>query len=177
MTSVKTRSDLASTLVLWLVVLLLTGCPAGPQTVSSPHPVGERGTDGRLALELAGRPLWVAVASTPTERQRGLQDVAALADDEGMLFVYDDLDIRRYWMKDCRLDLDIVWVDAHGEVLGITEIVAPKPGSTDAEIPRAVSPEPAAFVLEVARGWCRRFGAVRGTTLRGIPTHASKRSH
>ena len=60
----------------------------------------------------------------------------------GMLFVYDDVHPRVFWMKDTPLELAIIFVAADGR---ITAIERGRPGS----LVRIPSPGPVQFVLEI----------------------------
>lgn len=62
------------------------------------------------------------VARTDEEKEKGLQGVESLETDsegreEGMLFVYDEPQHLDFWMKDCDLDLSIIFIDGNGVVI------------------------------------------------------------
>lgn len=62
------------------------------------------------------------IARTDEEKEKGLQGVASLETDsegreEGMLFVYDMPQHLDFWMKDCDLDLSIIFIDSNGVVI------------------------------------------------------------
>ncbi len=103
----------------------------------------------------------LAIARTPSERDRGLSGVRALTGNDGMLFVFDSPGIRDFWMKDMLIPLDIVWLDSDYVVLGAVENA--KPESYPAKFP---SPPDMRYTLEVASGKVGALGLSTGTPLR-----------
>lgn len=67
----------------------------------------------------------VDLATTEKEQQEWLQWVEELADDAGMLFVFENLGVHEFWMKDTLIPLDMIWLDADGKVLFVKEYAAP----------------------------------------------------
>ena len=86
----------------------------------------------------------VKVATTDKEREKGLQGVTTLADDEGMLFVFDEPDEVSFWMKDTVIPLDIIFIDEDQEVIQVNQ------GTPNSEEP--ITCDDTAYVLEVNQG-------------------------
>ena len=104
-------------------------------------------------ITVAGAALRVETARRPEAQQRGLGYRDGLATGTGMLFVFDELDEHTFWMKGMRFCLDIIWI-GEGRVVGAAERICPaRAGTGDPDIPRALSPEPVRYVLEVPAGW------------------------
>lgn len=84
----------------------------------------------------------VAVADTPELRKKGLEPYSYLRDDEGMIFIFDEETTDYFTMKNCAIDLDIVFIDSEGEVIQVSSVKAfdSKPVTCE---------EPYQFVLEV----------------------------
>lgn len=61
----------------------------------------------------------VKVAKTEQEKEKGLQGVKSLKEDEGMLFVYDKPQTVGFWMEDTSIPLDIIFINDDCEVLSI----------------------------------------------------------
>ena len=61
----------------------------------------------------------VSLAITDEEQKKGLQGVEKLSKYEGMLFIYSKPQKVEYWMKDCLIDLDLVFIDEDGEVISV----------------------------------------------------------
>lgn len=64
-------------------------------------------------VQISGEKIWVDLAVTPQERERGLSGRAALCADCGMLFVFEQEDTYSFWMKDMRFALDVLWIDGN----------------------------------------------------------------
>lgn len=76
----------------------------------------------------------VEIAADPNARERGLSRRDAIGSD-GMLFAFPDIAPRKFWMKDTRIPLDILYFSAdgrlrfigHGEPLSLTPIGPDEP--------------------------------------------------
>lgn len=97
----------------------------------------------------------VTVAATVATREKGLSGSDGLAPGEGMLFVFDEPGEYRFWMKDMKFPIDILWIK-DGMIADIT---------TDAAVPVPGEPLPTYFprvpvdrVLEVNAGFARAHG-------------------
>lgn len=92
------------------------------------------------------------VALTPSERARGLMFRCRLADDAGMLFVFDASDRHTFWMANTPLSLDMIFIGADGRVVGVVEDAEPmSPHSYGVDAPSM-------YVLEVNAGFAARHG-------------------
>ena len=113
----------------------------------------------------------VEISDTSTLRERGLSYHADLLPNTGMLFVYDDVGKRIYWMKGMSFCLDIVWIN-DGQIVGAAESVCPEPNVPDADLARYPSPPDVHYVLEVPAGWLaeRGYGVGTPVDLSGLPT-------
>ncbi len=90
----------------------------------------------------------VAIADTAAERAMGLSGTQALPEGMGLLFVFESDGTPGFWMKDMLFPIDIVWISANGEVVGIEEQVSPD------SFPTIFQPvEPVRYVLEVPGGF------------------------
>lgn len=104
----------------------------------------------------------VEFARTWEERQHGLMWRPRLSKDDGMLFVYDHPDMRRFWMGNTLLDLDIAFFREDRTLINVVEMRKYPDPSVDTG-DRAASLEPAKYVLEVNHGWFRAHGLADAT--------------
>jgi len=95
------------------------------------------------------------VARTADERAQGLMYRDDVPAGTGMLFVFEDLAIRSFWMQNTYVPLDIAFMDASFEVVDIQQM---EPLTTDPHESRA----PAMFAPEVAQGWLADQGIQTG---------------
>lgn len=79
----------------------------------SPEIVEIRFSRGATALAIRAE-----VADSEAERARGLMGRTALPEDRGMLFRWDDVAVRGFWMKGTLIPLDLAAV-RDGRVVGI----------------------------------------------------------
>ena len=128
-----------------------------------------------LASKEADKPtadFYVELALTASERRRGLMHRREMKDGWGMLFVYPDEKKRSFWMKNTLIALDMVFMDASGEVVNVVESAEPL-----TKTPRP-SEKPARFVLELNAGVADKSGIEPGVVMRveNIPDrHAPNR--
>jgi uncharacterized protein len=125
------------------------------------------GDDGRPASEavvhVGDASVTADVADDEPSRQRGLSGRDRLAPDAGMLFLLPT-DAPRFWMKDMRFAIDIVWIK-NGRVVDVTADV-PAPAGPDAPLPTYSPERPANRALEVNAGWAAEHGVERGDPVR-----------
>lgn len=130
--------------------------PAMTGEVEDDTPIAEFvGDDGQ---QLAS--FYLELAVTEEEQSRGLMYRPEMEPDWGMLFIYDQERQLSFWMKNTLIELDMIFVGADGEVVGIVEEAEP-----ETQRPRGVG-EPAQFVLEVNGGLAAEHGIEPGTTMR-----------
>ncbi len=101
----------------------------------------------------------VEVAVTPEEHARGLMYRSQLADDAGMIFVFEEPSIQRFWMKNTLIPLDMIFIGTDRKIVGVVENAAPE---TESE--RMVG-APSQYVLEIGGGLAARLGIHRGETV------------
>lgn len=108
----------------------------------------ENGYEGEVCFEK--NCFEVEIADDALERQRGLMYRESLEDDGGMLFVFEELGIYPFWMKDTFISLDMIWISGDGGVVFIAENVQP---CVEGEFCESVVPsEKALYVLELNAG-------------------------
>lgn len=100
-------------------------------------------------------PVRVEVADTSQEMQTGLSNRTALAQDAGMLFIFDQERLRSFWMKNTLIPLSIAYIDAEGRIVDIQDM---QPLD---ETPHP-SAEPARYALEVNQGFFDERGVMVG---------------
>lgn len=102
----------------------------------------------------------VWLAQTSEEHSEGLMLVKPeeIADDQGMLFVFDEEQMRGFWMKNTITSLDIAFARADGLIVAI-HTMPPMTLRTFSSI------EPAMFALEVKAGTFARIGVREGDRL------------
>lgn len=112
-------------------------------------------------VSIRGERFRVEVADTFASRELGLGGREGLAEDEGMLFLFNSLSVRTFWMKDVSFPIDIIWI-AGDKVVGFAQNTTPHTNQFVGQIARYKSPEVVDKVLEVSGGTVKRVGIIVG---------------
>ena len=107
-------------------------------------------------IVLNGAALTLEHARTPESIRRGLMFRDRLAGDRGMLFSFPESGDHSFWMKDTRVALDMVFLDADRRVVGTVENARPFSRSS-----RKVG-TPSCYVLETNAGFVATNGIRKG---------------
>jgi uncharacterized membrane protein (UPF0127 family) len=95
-------------------------------------------------------------------RAQGLMHRKSLAQNAGMLFVFDDPAVHCMWMKNTLIPLSVAFIDDRGAIVNIEDM---EPHS---EVSHCAA-QPVRYALEMNRGWFASRGLRPGTRLGGIP--------
>lgn len=130
------RHKLFRSIPFLLLTLALAGCGSSTVTLRSP--------DGAETVSVN-----VEVADSPKEHEKGLMGRTSLDPETGMLFVFKEPNILRFWMKDTKIPLDILFFDEGGSFVNY---LAMDPCTSD---PCTIYPSAAlsSYALEVNKGF------------------------
>ena len=110
-----------------LGVLGLSACAAATGCEDqSPWP------DGKALVELDGRVFELEIAADEQTRTKGLAQRTQIEPDGGMIFVFPDSRIRKFVMRDCLTDLDIIFLDAAGNITDLHNMPMEPPRDPEA---------------------------------------------
>src|SRR5919107_3504128 len=133
--------------------------PPGPETPAATEPQASQLPVSTIVNSLGERiPVQVEIADTEAERQTGLSRRPTLAEDAGMLFIFDQEQPLSFWMKDTLIPLSIAYISTEGRVVDIQDM---QPLD---ETPHP-SAEPAQYALEVNQGFFAERGVAVGDTV------------
>jgi uncharacterized protein len=112
-------------------------------------------------LRINSHEIRVEVANTEESMRKGLMFRDRLAENSGMIFVYAKPGIQAMWMKNTRIPLSVAFADADGRILNIEDMepLSEKPHR---------SKGPAAYALEMNRGWFSKRGIGQGDRIEGL---------
>lgn len=110
---------------------------------TSAHPHGHL-----KPLTIGDATVYVSIAETESAREQGLSGRTRLAADEGMLFIFPNEGMYRFWMKDMKFSIDMLWLSADGTIVHMAPSVSPEtyPETFASEVP-------ARYVLELPAGY------------------------
>ncbi len=109
--------------------------------------------------------LKVRVADNVSSRAKGLMDVKQLPEDEGMLFVFEQEDMRKMWMKDTYIPLDMIFIDGKNTIFNFRENA--KPQSTEIILSMGF----AKYVMEVNAGFIKKNNIHAGDKIKFTVTN------
>jgi uncharacterized protein len=149
----------------WLAVLAVSVVPAPAQ---EPQRALDLATFPRTTLEIVHRDssegqrtysfqIWVA--DTPERAAQGLMFVNDLPESMGMVFPVEPPRVENMWMKNTYIELDMLFIDAHGRVTKIIQRAAPLSLQT------LSSDTAVAAVLELKGGRAAKLGLRTGDSV------------
>lgn len=141
--------------LLWLILILVNAVHAAdPETE---------------VVRIGGEPFELELALDAIERARGLMFREHIDPQGGMLFVFPDDARRNFWMKNCLVDMDILFLDRSGMIVRIHEMFAePLQRENEsveayhARLKRYPSSAPARYAIELKHGTAKRLGITAG---------------
>jgi uncharacterized membrane protein (UPF0127 family) len=119
------------------------------------EPYKDRGEYVIKTIRVADNRLDVYVADTERKREVGLAAFDSIAEDEGMIFLFDSSDIHTFWMKDMKFNIDIIWINGE-DIVDITKNIPVQNAMSDNELVKYQPATAANRVLEVNSGWADR---------------------
>ena len=143
--------------------------PQKPSPPPATRPATQPGTQPatRPATEklvLGGEDFDLELAVTAETRERGLMHRDHIDDHGGMLFIYPWPQVLSYWMKNCPIEMDIVFISDKGVVLATHRMQAAPPhraGESEEQynnrLPRYDSRRPAQYAIELQAGTIERL--------------------
>ena len=112
-------------------------------------------------LYIKDKVLVVEIADELLEKEQGLQGRENLPDDRGMLFVYNEETVLRFWMKNTSIPLDIAFIDQEGRIVEIHHMY---PFETKVYCSHDKVP----YALEVNQYWFRDNGIAVGDRVENL---------
>ena len=117
---------------------------------------------GGPSVEIGGKRFSVEIADTQQEQTLGLMYRDEMAADHGMLFIFPTEAPRSFWMKNCRIALDIMYFDKNLNMVSASLDTQPCRVS---RCPSYPSKAPAMYVLELNAGKASELGIGPGDHL------------
>jgi uncharacterized protein len=117
-------------------------------------------TNKNATARINNKTFKLEIADTPAAQQKGLSGRDSLAQDQGMLFVFDKADYYSFWMKNMKFPIDIIFIRGDKIVSISKNAVAPK--SADASLPIYKPEAPVDKVLEINSGLSDKHNIKKG---------------
>ena len=113
-------------------------------------------------IKVGPHPLKVEVAADDPQRTQGLMFRRLLGKNDGMLFVFDELEYHSMWMKNTLIPLSVAFLDSKGEILNILDM---EPLTLDTH----AAAGPARYAIETNKGWFAEKKIKAGDRVTGLP--------
>lgn len=98
----------------------------------------------------------IELAESDSKMMQGLMYRKEMAPDEGMLFVYAQMQEMYFWMKNTYIPLDLIYIDNDGVIVDLQENTTPFSEKS------IVSNVLSRYVLEVNAGFCEKNYVIVG---------------
>ncbi|HEY3350173.1 MAG TPA: DUF192 domain-containing protein [Thermoanaerobaculia bacterium] len=155
-------------LVLAGLLLAAAACAADRgSTSAAPAKTPAPANSGPRVVMPNGTVVSVEIATTDAEKAQGLMFRESMPRNAGMVFPFDGLEIRPFWMKNCHFPLDLVYATKDGTVVEVIKALPPCPPDP-APCPNTAPKEKSDTVLEVNAGVADATGAVPGAKLKWV---------
>ncbi len=82
-------------------------------------------------VKLSGKAFHLEVADTDEVRMKGLGQRDHIEPDGGMLFVFAQPHTSAFVMRDCPIDIDIIYLDQYGKIISMYEMKKEEPRRPD----------------------------------------------
>ena len=96
--------------------------------------------------------LTVKLAKSEAQRRYGLMFTPDVPDRHGMLFIFETDAVRRFWMKNTQIPLDMLFFDSAGHLVSLIRSAEPF------SLTPRVSTGPVRYVLEINGGEAAKLG-------------------
>lgn len=98
----------------------------------------------------------IEIADTEYKTQTGLMYRSSMEDNQAMLFVFPDSQVRSFYMKNTRIALDIIFINSNQEIVSFQKNAQP---FDERSLPSNV---PSQYVLEINAGLSDSWGLETG---------------
>ncbi len=102
----------------------------------------------------------IEIADSPYERQTGLMYRDILEEQHGMLFIFENSELRGFYMKNTLIPLDLIFIDKDYEIVHIYSKAKPY------ETASISSQLPAKYVFEINGGLSEQIGIQKGMKIK-----------
>ncbi|MGE5340501.1 MAG: DUF192 domain-containing protein [Candidatus Omnitrophota bacterium] len=141
-----------------VLCILILGMAWGVGAFASPNTM--------IPLYIGQKKFTVEVADTPEKRALGLMFRESIPDNFGMLFLFDAEEDLSFWMKNCKVHLDIIYLDSSKRVVDMYSNVPP---CKNDPCPSYESRKPARYVLELRGNRAKELNLKAGDLIFFLP--------
>ena len=140
----------------WLVVIFLSLVSFARERAfaqsQKPQPSSKEIIFEKKTILINKKKLTVEMAKSDQQHEHGLMFRKKLGLNQGMLFVFNDEQIRNFWMKDTIINLSIGYFDKNKKLVDMQEMKATT-SVMEQNLQTYPSANPAMYALEMTEGW------------------------
>ncbi|WP_100615645.1 DUF192 domain-containing protein [Confluentibacter citreus] len=143
------KKNIVVFLGLGMLLLSIAGCKEEKKTIKQTEVIFNKEGDltiFKIATDSTEIKLDIEIADTEYDIQTGLMYRSSMETNQGMLFVFDDVMERYFFMKNTQIPLDIIYIGANKKIVSYQKNAKP---FDETSLPSNV---PAKYVLEVNAG-------------------------
>jgi uncharacterized membrane protein (UPF0127 family) len=147
---------------LGLLFIAVTSCKHEKKSVKQTEIAFNKEADliiHKIATDSTEIKLDIEIADTDYDIQTGLMYRSSMETNQGMLFVFDDVVERHFYMKNTQIPLDIIYLDANRKIVSFQKNAKP---FDETSLPSNV---PAKYVLEVNAGMSDVWSVKEGDSI------------
>ena len=154
-------------LAAFLLTATLVGCQPAEEALEP------AGSQTYFPISIDGKPLYLQLALTQPEQQKGLMFRDSMEADHGMLFLFDRPERRAFWMRNTRIPLDLGYFDASGRLLEVRKLFPFNENTVPSASNRVL------IAVETNRGWFAANGVEPGARIdiEALQTALARRGH
>ena len=119
-------------------------------------------TTNKPSISINNKLLYVEIADDLPKQINGLSYRKNLGDNNGMIFIFKDTQVRTFWMKNMLFPLDIIWINDN-TIVKIDKNLPPEGSNPFATYSSSV---PVNYVLEVNAGFADKYNIKTGNSVK-----------
>ncbi len=111
------------------------------------------------SVDIGGEQFQLELMLDRTTRTNGMMHRTSFPENGGLLFVFPDSSIRSFWMKNCLIDIDLIYLDSRGTITTLYQMPIELPkGEQESDwvyegrLSHYYSNGPSRFVIELEAG-------------------------
>jgi len=135
----------------FLLISLVIGCASSTQPTS-------------VEIAIGGETFTLELSTDMASRVHGLMERTSIPDHGGMLFVFTESKERSFWMANCLVNIDLLFLDSRGTITATHEMKIEEPQGTEesqweyeGRLQHFYSNGPARFAIELQEGSIQRL--------------------
>ena len=141
--------------------------------VSQPETAPDEKKPPLEKVVIVERTFKLELAADPVSRANGLMGREKLEKDRGMLFVYPRSGNRNFWMMNCLIDIDLIFLNSQGRITALHEMKKEAPqgkDETNAQYSRRLKRYPtrrsSQYGIELQKGSIKKLKLKVGQTIK-----------